>query len=342
MKSKAPTIKDIAKHLDVSISTVSRALRGMPEISEETRERIMNYAAQIDYQPNMVATSLVNRNSHLIGVLVPNMDYFFASTVRGIDEAAMEAGYTVVISQSNESYGREVANIQRLMNSQVEGLIISLSSETQQIDHLLRLQQKEVPLVFFDRDFEGIVGNKVLLDNELGAKLAVNHLIDQGCRKIAYLGGQKNLTISNSREAGFRTAHIENNLLINESLVIHGDFDQSSAYEKTMELINSSNRPDGIFAMSDRMALGAYEAIKDSGLKMPDDIALVGFNDEPIMNMLTPAISSVAQPAFEMGKMAARIFIEQLTSERSYQKRTEIFTPSLKIRASSMKLAAIN
>ncbi|WP_341225039.1 LacI family DNA-binding transcriptional regulator [uncultured Arcticibacterium sp.] len=335
MKSKAPTIKLIAKELGVSISTVSRALRDMPEVNPETRERIIKYAEEVDYQPNMVATSLVKQNSHLIGVVVPNMDYFFSSAVKGIDEAAMEAGYTVVISQSNESYGRELANTQRIMNSQVEGLIVSLSSETQNIDHIKKILKRNMPVVFFDRDTPDIEASKVVLDNELGAYKAVKHLISKGCKRIAYLGAEKNLEISNSREAGYLKALKEAGMSSDESLIVHGKFDKDNAYLKTMELLRLKNLPDAIFAISDRLALGAYMAIKDKGLRMPEDIALVGFNDEPIMSLLSPSISSVSQPAFEMGKMAARLFIEELNSEGEYEPRTEVFQPELKIRDSS-------
>ena len=160
VKSSQP-FKDIARDMNVSIATVSRALRGMPDIKEDTLNKILKYAEEIDYQPNMVATSLVRKNSHLIGVLVPNLEYFFSTAIKGIDEAAMEAGYTVVVCQSNESYGREVANLNRLLHSQVEGLIVAISSETQQIDHIKRAN-KRIPFIFFDRDLAGIDGSKVL------------------------------------------------------------------------------------------------------------------------------------------------------------------------------------
>jgi LacI family transcriptional regulator len=310
----------------------------MPEIKEETRLRIKEYAEQVDYQPNMVATSLVNRSSHLIGVLVPNMDYFFSTTVRGIDEAAMEAGYTVVISQSNESYGREVANAKRIMNSHVDGLIVSLSSETQNVDHLKKLLTRNIPLIFFDRDFPGFDTPKVILDNEQGGYIAVRHLIEQGCRRIAFLGAKNNLAISISRERGYRKALAEAGIDVKPELVIHGEFQKDNAYAKTAELLRLRQRPDGIFAVSDRLALGAYTAIQDFGLQLPHDVALVGFNDEPIMSMLTPSISSVSQPAFEMGKMAARLFIEKLNSDENYESRTEVFNPELKIRESSLKI----
>lgn len=337
MRSKAPTIKDIAREVGVSISTVSRALRDMPEISEETKKRILEYSKEIDYQPNMVATSLVKRNSHLIGVLVPNMDYFFATAVKGIDEAAMEAGYTVVISQSNESYGRELANTQRLINSQVDGLIVSLSSETQNLDHFKRIQKKETPLVIFDRDCPDIEASKVMLDNELGGCLATKHLIEGGCERIAFLGAQKGLAISIGREKGYRKALKEAGIPYRPELIIHGEFDKDDAYIRTMEELRKSQKPDGIFAVSDRLAIGAYMAIKDKGLRMPEDIALVGFNDEPITSLLFPSISSVSQPAFEMGKMAARLFIEQLNSDEEYENKVVYFKPELKIRDSSSR-----
>jgi DNA-binding LacI/PurR family transcriptional regulator len=335
MRSKAPTIKDIAKELEVSISTVSRALRDMPEISPETKKRILDYSKEIDYQPNMVATSLVKRNSHLIGVLVPNMDYFFATAVKGIDEAAMEAGYTVVISQSNESYGREVANTQRLINSQVEGLIVSMSSETQNLEHFRRIQKKETPLVIFDRDCPDLEASKVILDNEQGGWLATKHLIEQGCKRIAFLGAQKQLSISVSRERGYRRALEEAGIPYRPELIIHGEFDKDDAYIRTMEELRRKQKPDAIFAVSDRLAIGAYMAIKDKGLKMPEDVALVGFNDEPITSLLFPSISSVSQPAFEMGKTAARLFIEHLNSETYSDHKKIVFKPQLIIRDSS-------
>lgn len=337
MRSKAPTIKDIAKELGVSISTVSRALRDMPEISPETKKRVIDYSKEIDYQPNMVATSLVKRNSHLIGVLVPNMDYFFSTAVKGIDEAAMEAGYTVVISQSNESYGREVANTQRLMNSQVEGLIVSLSSETENLDHFKRIQRTETPLVIFDRDCPEIDASRVMLNNEKGGYLATKHLLDQGCKKIAFLGAQKGLAISIGREKGYRQALEEAGVPYRPELIIHGEFDKDDAYIQTMQVLRKKQRPDGLFAVSDRLAIGAYAAIKDKGLKMPEDIALVGFNDEPITGLLFPSISSISQPAFEMGKMAARLFIEHLNSETDVEHKRVVFEPELIVRDSSDK-----
>lgn len=339
MRSKAPTLKDIAQQLGISISTVSRALRGMPEVNAETREAVMKLSKEVDYEPNMMATSLLKRQSNLIGVVVPNMDYFFSTAVKGMDEAALEAGYTVVVCQSNESYGREVANVQRLIQSHVDGFIVSLSSETQNTDHFKRIVKKNIPLVFFDRDCSDIETTKILLDNYDGAFQAVTHLLERGYRRIAYLGGRTNLSISNTREQGYRDAITQFGLHVDDAINIHGDFDRNYAYQTVKNLLaNTENRPDAFFSVSDRLAIGAFQAIKDLGLRIPQDVGLVGFNDEPIMSLLTPSVSSVFQPAFEMGKMAARLFIEQLNSDSIESGRVEIFTPVLKIRESSMRV----
>ena len=337
MKSKAPTLKDIARELNISISTVSRALRGMPEVNTETREAVLKLSKEVDYEPNMLATSLLKRKSNLIGVVVPNMDYFFSTAVKGMDEAALEAGYTVIVCQSNESYGREVVNVQRLLQSHVDGFIVSLSSETQNVDHFKRIVNKNIPLVFFDRDCSEIETTKVLLDNYSGAFQAVTHLLENGYRRIAYLGGRKNLSISNTREQGYQDAILKFGLEIDESINIHGEFDRSYAYQTVKQLLlRTEGKPDAFFAVSDRLAIGAFQAIKDLGLSMPQDIGLVGFNDEPIMSLLTPTVSSISQPAFEMGKMAARLFIEQLNSDSNESTRVEIFNPKLQIRESSV------
>jgi DNA-binding LacI/PurR family transcriptional regulator len=336
MKSKAPTLKDIAQQLGISISTVSRALRGMPEVNNETREAVMKLSREVDYEPNMLATSLLRRQSNLIGVVVPNMDYFIATAVKGMDEAALEAGYTVVVCQSNESYGREVANVQRLLQSHVDGFIVSLSSETQNTDHFKRITKKDIPLIFFDRDCSDIEAPKILLDNYEGAFQAVKHLLEKGYKRIAYLGAKKNLSISNIREQGYRDAICEFGIEIEESLIIHGDFDQNYAYQTAIDLLkNSENRPDAFFTISDKLAVGAFIAIKELGLSIPQDVGLIGFNDEPIMSLLSPPVSSVFQPAFDMGKLAVKLFIEQVHSEELTIPSPILLKPKLIVREST-------
>ncbi len=332
-----PTIKDIARDLNVSVSTVSRALRGMPDVNPQTMKEILRHAEKIDYQPNMAALSLVKKQTHTIGVIVPNLDYFCANAIRGIDEAALEAGYTVMICQSNESYGREVVNTQRLMSSSVDGLIVSLSNESNNIDHFKRFMKKEIPIVFFDRVHPDLYAPNVVLDNTHGGEEAVQHLIEQGCRRIVLLRSHSTVSVMTLRENGYRAAHKKAGLPVDESLIIHCDFNQESAYQATLQLFGKRIPFDGIFTVSDRLALGAYSAVKEKGLRIPEDVAIVGFNDEPIMNLLTPKLSSVAQPAFEMGRRAARVFIEHIHAEGKPDIETIVLKPQLMIRESSLK-----
>jgi DNA-binding LacI/PurR family transcriptional regulator len=266
------------------------------------------------------------------------MDFFCATAIRGIDEAALEAGYTVMTCQSNESYGREGVNTQRLMASSVDGLIVSLSNETNNVDHFKRILQKEIPIVFFDRTHADLEASNVVLNNAFGGEQAVQHLIEQGCRRIVLLRSHASISISTMRENGYRLANQKAGLAIDETLIIHSDFNQDAAYRHTIQLLeNPKTRPDAIFTVSDRLALGAYLALKDKGLRIPEDVALIGFNDEPIMHMMTPKLSSVFQPAFEMGRRAARMFIEHIHAEGKPEVETIVMKPQLMIRESSLK-----
>lgn len=311
---RLPTIKDIAHELGISITTVSRALRGQPDVNVSTRKSVLELAEKLDYQPNKAALSLLNKHTSTIGVLVPNLDYFFSTAIKGIDEAALEAGYTVMVCQSNESYGKELINTKRLLESRVDGFIISVSSDTKIIDHFKKIQDKGIPMVFFDRDISDLNAPKILLNNFEGGYIATNHLINQGYTKIAYLGGPEKMAISNQRFEGYKKALNEAGIKLNPKFVEHGDFNQEYAYVNTEELLKSKQKPDAIFAMSDRLALGAMLSIKKHGYRMPDDFGLIGFNNEPITKLLSPSISTIDQPAFDMGKMAARMFIQMINN----------------------------
>lgn len=334
---KQATIKDIAKTLKISTSTVSRALRGQPDVNPETKKAIISLAKELDYQPNKAALSLLKRNTHIIGVVVPNLDYFCATAVKGIDEVAVEAGYAVMVCQSNESYDRELINTKRLLESQVDGFIISISSETKSFDHFKRLIDKHIPVVFFDRVMPDIVASKVTLDNEDGGYQGTEHLVQQGCKRIVFLGGPVYMTISNQRQEGYEKALSDNGIKIDKKLIIHCGFNRENAYLATQKILKWKNPPDGIFTISDRIAIGAMMAIKEAGLNMPDDIALVGFNNEPINDLLSPGISSVDQPAFKMGKISAQTFFEMLKNPENQMAREIILKPKLIVRESSKR-----
>lgn len=332
---KQTTIKDIAQALRISTSTVSRALRDAPDVGEETRKAVKALAEELDYQPNKLALSLLNKQTNTIGIIIPNLDYVLATMVRGIDEVALEAGYTVMVCQSDESFGREMVNTKRLLDSLVDGFIISVSSETMVFEHIKKIQTKKIPLVLFDRVIDNVTVPKVRLDNIEGGRIATQHLIDQGYKKIAIIAGPENMNVSNERIQGHLEILKQNKIKPDKNAIIHCEFNQDYAYIATKELLSGKNRPDAIFAISDRLAIGAMIAIKEFGLKMPKDIGLVGFNNEPITKLLTPAISSVEMHAFEMGKATAKIFIEMIHTDADMSDKEVVFKPKLFIRESS-------
>ncbi|MGB8193678.1 MAG: LacI family DNA-binding transcriptional regulator [Chitinophagaceae bacterium] len=336
---KPATIKDIAKQLNISISTVSRAMRNAPDVNIETRKAVMALSEELNYQPNKLALSLKQKQTHNIGVIVPNLDYVLSMMVKGIDEVALEAGYTVMVCQSNESFGREIVNTRRLLDSLVDGFIVSVSSETKVFDHFRKILEKQMPMVMFDRVPPDMKSPSVRIDNMDGGYQATEHLLEQGYKRIAILAGPKNLGISNSRLEGYLQALKKYKVKPDPNLIIHCDFNQHYAYLATKELLEMKKRPDAIFTISDRMAIGAMLAIKEKGLKMPHDIGLVGFNNEPVVSLVTPTISSVDQPAFELGKMAAKLFIETVHNNGEMNLEEEVvLKPKLFIRESSQRI----
>lgn len=322
MKTGQVTIKDIAKHLNISIATVSRALRDLPDIRPKTKKAVLDLAAEWDYEPNQVALSLVKSRTKTIGVIVPNMGYhFFATAVNGIEEEAILNGYSVLVTQSRESYLRELTNIQDLARGQVDGFIVSVSRETSNYDHFSKLIRRGIPLVFFDRDIENLDVSKVVIDNVLASKKAVQHLIESGCKRIAILAGPAFLGLTEQRLEGYKQALRANEISVDESLIVHGDYSHENSIYLTNQLLDLANPPDGIFAVSDRLAVGAMVAIRKKGLRMPQDVSIVGFNDEPIASYMTPTLTSVAQPTEEIGRIATRLLINQLNN------KNEVFLP---------------
>ncbi len=336
--NRPATIKDIARKLNISISTVSRALRNASDVNSDTKNAVLALSEELNYQPNKLAVSLRQNQTHTIGVIVPNLDYVIATMVKGIDEAALEAGYTVMVCQSNESFGREILNTRRLLDSLVDGFIISVSSETKSFEHFKKIQERNIPIVVFDRITPALVAPSVRLDNEEGGFIATEHLLEQGYKRIAILAGPENLGISNSRMDGYLNALKKYKIKSDNNLIIHCDFNQDYAFFATQELLAMKKRPDAIFTISDRMAIGAMLAIKQKGLKMPQDIGLVGFNNEPVVGLVTPGISSVEMPCFEIGKVAAKLFIETMYHNEDMSNVEKILKPKLIIRESSQRI----
>ena len=335
---KPATIKDIAKRLNISLSTVSRALRNATDVNPDTKKAVMALSEELNYQPNKLALSLRQKQTHTIGVIVPNLDYVLSLMVRGIDEVALEAGFTVMVCQSNESFGREILNTRRLLESLVDGFIISVSSESKSFEHFKKIQERNLPVVVFDRVTPHLKAPSVRIDNEEGGFLATEHLIEQGYKRIAVLAGPENLGVSNSRMDGYLNALKKHKIKKDPTLIVHCDFNQDYAYFATLELLAMKKRPDAIFTISDRMAIGAMLAIKKKGLRMPEDIGLVGFNNEPVTSLVTPSVSSVEMPSFELGKAAAKLFIETMHNKENMDLEEKVLKPKLIIRESSQKL----
>lgn len=333
------TIKDIAKRLNISVATVSRALRDLPDIHPDTKKMVVDLAVELDYQPNVIATSLVKSKTKTLGVIVPDLGYYFFSTIlKSIEEAAIAAGYSLLITQTQESYERELINIQNLSRGQVEGIIISLSRETVNLDHLTRLQRRGIPLVFFDRDSDEIHASKVMVDNEQSAYEAVKHLLNTGCKRIAFLAGPTNVSVSNQRISGYLRALAESGVQEDLKLIIHSDYIQDSATLCTRELMKAKNRPDGILVVSDRLALGVLVALRDLNISVPDEVKIVSFNNEPICSIVSPSISSVSQPLEEIGRLSVELLLDQINHKgEDLKPRVEVLKTQLIVRESSSK-----
>ena len=260
------------------------------------------------------------------------------SILKSIEEAAILAGYSLLITQTQESYERELINIQNLSRGQVEGIIISLSRETVNLDHLTRLQRRGIPLVFFDRDSDEIHASKVMVDNEQSAYEAVKHLLLAGCKRIAFLAGPKNVSVSNQRISGYLRALAESGVKEDLKLIIHSDYIQDSATLCTQELMKDKNRPDGILVVSDRLALGVLVALRGLNISVPEEVKIVSFNNEPICSIVSPSISSVSQPLEEIGRLSVELLLDQINHKgEDLKPRVEVLKTQLMVRESSSK-----
>lgn len=337
---EAITIKDIAKALGLSTSTVSRALRGSYEISPETKKLVMEYAEQFNYRPNPIALSLKERRSRSIGVVVCEIaNNFFSQAINGIESIAYNRGYHVIISQSHESYEREVINVEHLASRSVDGLLVSLSTETDHIEHFNKLHEKGFPIVFFDRVTDEIATHKVVVDNFKGAYEATQHLINNGYTRIAHLASSAHLSISVERLNGYRAALADNNLPVNENYIRycnHGGMIQAETEDAVRALMQLKDRPDAIFCAGDRLTTGCLSSLKNAGVKIPDETALVGFTNSLLVELLEPGLTAIKQPAFEMGQVATELLIKLIESKRPVTSfETAVLQTEICIRESS-------
>ena len=333
---EAITIKDIARALSLSTSTVSRALRGSYEINPETKKLVLDYAEKVNYHPNPIALSLKENKSRAIGVIVPEIaNHFFSQAINGIEAEAYERGYHVVIFQSHESYERERSNIQHLVGRKVDGVLISLSGQTTDTAHLQEIQNRGVPLVIFDRITNDIEANKVIADNFQGAFEATEHLILNGRKRIAHITSPSLLYTTHERLEGYKAALAKYEMPFDENLVRYCGFAPEEAQQVIFELLDSQ-KPDAIFTASDRLALDSFAAVKAKGIRIPEEVAFIGFTNLGVAHLLDPPLSTVVQPAFAIGKTAAGILLNTLENKQnSTEIRTIRIPTELNLRQSS-------
>lgn len=314
MKSPQITIKDVAKELGVSPSTVSRALKDHPDISPETKRQVREVVEKLKYKPNAVALSLRNRKTHIIGVMVPAMvHHFFSTVISGIEEMAMSEGYNVMVFQSGEIYEREVLSTQSLISSRVDGVLVSIAKTTRKFSHFREIMDNGTPLVLFDRVTDELDTDKVIVDDFAGAFMATEHLIKTGCRRIAHFAAPQSLQIGYQRQRGYISALEKYGLNVDDGLIIKCD-EHDQALEITPGIMNLPEPPDAIFAVNDMTAIGVLKVLKKMGLKVPEDISVVGFTDGLVSSVTDPPLTTVSQHGFELGKRAAAILLERINS----------------------------
>ncbi|MFZ9236624.1 MAG: LacI family DNA-binding transcriptional regulator [Algoriphagus sp.] len=342
-KGRQVTMKEIAKKLGVSVSTVSRALQDSPELHPETKRKITEAAKEMNYRPNLLAQSLRISRSKTLGVIVPEItSHFFASCISGIQDTAITRGYNVMICQSNESITQEKANIQTLVSSQVDGLLISLSRETNTFEHLHELYDREINFVLFDRVEEDIPVSKVTFNDAGGAYQVVKHLLENGFRRIAYVSGPEDLYISKKRKEGYLRALQEYGVEIDEQLIQFTDLTLDGNLQVAQRILQMQPRPEAVFCMIDPVAVDVLTEWKKSGIWIPEDIALAGFTDNPTAAVVEPPLTTVSQPGYEMGKLAVSHLLDQLDGLASEDPVSIVLDTTLVIRKSSQHLPAKN
>lgn len=334
------TLMDIARELNITAATVSRALSNHPAIRESTKKNVREMAEKLKYQPNKIASSLRSGKSSIIGVIIPSAEInFFGSVVHGIEKIANENNYNVLIYQTNESYENEKRGVQTFLQSQVDGVLASISKETINLDHYAEIKRRGIPLVLFDRAIDSLEVASVVVNDYAGAFAATKHLISQGCHRIAHIGGQQHVSIFNQRLKGYIDALNVHRIPVDDDLIVYGKVSIESGWDCMNQLLALNKRPDAVFAVEDFTALGAVQAMKAANIKIPEEVAIIGFANEPFGEYMSPSLSTVNQQTVRMGEKAAGLFFELLAKSNAgnQQLRKLVLEPELICRQSSIK-----
>jgi len=331
------TIKDIARVLNISVSTVSRALRDTYDVNQDTKKRVLAMASELNYKPNLNAIGLVQGNSHNIGVILPYItNYYFSTVVTGIQEVAYSKGFNIILYLTNDSSERELSIIRNLSISRLDGLLVSTSLDSQSCEHFQEVINKGIPVVFFDRVAGNIKTSKVMQDDYNGAFEAVEHLIGNGYTRIAHITGPKGLFLTEKRQEGYLAALKKFGMPFRKEWLIYSGFSQQCGATDTYQLLQCGQVPDAIFAVNDRKTIGAMIALKARHIRIGTEIGVVCFTNDPVSTIISPSLTTIAEPAFDIGKKSCELLLKHIT--KKHIEPEEVILPGiLLVRESSIQ-----
>jgi LacI family transcriptional regulator len=338
-KPKEVTIYDLARKLNVSIATVSRALKDDPVVSKKTKKKIFDLAEEMGYRYNHFARNLREQRTYTIGVIVPRLNSYFMSTViAGIESVANNEGYTLIISQSSEDAAKEIASAKTMFNNRVDGMLVSLAYDTEEVTHFDQFIKKNIPLIFFDRVSDHPECTSVQIDNRKGAYEATSHLIAQGCRRIVHITATPKRNVYIDRLAGYKQALADHQIPFDEKNIVINNLSQEAGTQAAAAILQMNPLPDAVFVANDNCAVGCMLALKKAGIRIPQDMAFAGFNNDPVSTVIEPNLTTINYPGYKMGEMAAASLINHLNGVNSIDTTNTILLRSeLIIRASSLK-----
>lgn len=335
---KKYSLKDFAKELSISVPTVSRALKNHPDIGKELKLKVWELAKKYNYPIGENRKAQKEVGTKIIGVIVPNAERnFYASIISGIEHYAKKEGYFIVMANSRESYELEKECVENLLKLKMEGLIVCLSKETDNNDHFNKVNKQDIPLVFFDRICRSEEFSSVIADNSNAAKTITNHLITSGAKNVAHIAGPQLLSITKERVVGYKMALVENDLPFNKNHIVFSDLSPNAAKEAINKLLDGETIPDAVFCVNDTVAYVAMKEVKKRGYKIPEDIAITGFNDEFHSIFVEPELTTISHPTFEMGQETARLLLSQIASNCPHAPRQIIMKTKLVVRDSSVR-----
>tara|TARA_R110001583_G_scaffold118216_3_gene269457 strand:+ start:15562 stop:16578 length:1017 start_codon:yes stop_codon:yes gene_type:complete len=337
LNKKRTTLKDIANVLSISTAAVSKALNDDTRISVKTKKAVKQVAKELNYQPNHLASALRKGKSNLVGVIVPRTNSsFFSSVVENMEEVLNKAGYNIIITQSNESFEKECKNIDTLLYTQVDGIIASMANETVDLSYYEKIKSNGIPLILFDRGENDLNVDYVGINDYDSSHMIIEHLVAKGCKRIAHIGGYRRTRIFNNRIRGYIDAIKKHDLPHDDELLIESSLTLEDGRRQMEKLLALKNRPDAVYVASDYAALGALQILKEKDIKVPEEIKLVGFGNEPFTSLVTPSITSVSQHSEQIGRLAAETFLSYVEKDVVVQSLNKIILDSeLIIRSSS-------